>query len=103
MFNSKMDMLKTWMRSKHFDLASQQKIEEFYAARLSGATGSKVVDETQIFAMFQPAPIADELIAMLYIDTISEVPMFTCLTREVVTRLCLCLHRTLQQHVLPPR
>ena len=45
------DELKTWMRAKRFDVASQQQIEEFYAARLGGGSGGKVVDEAGQFSM----------------------------------------------------
>ena len=69
-YNNQMDMLKTWMRSKHLDLSHQQQIEDFFSARLSGSistTGNhKSVDETGILKLFQPAPLADELIALLY-------------------------------------
>jgi len=90
-FNAKMDALKTWMRSKHFDVASQQQIVSFYSARLSGATGSRVVDEGAILEAFQPAPIADELVALLYTKMIQAVPMFSCLEMEVIAKLCLRL------------
>lgn len=87
-----MDELKTWMRAKRFDIASQQQIEEFYAARLGGgAGGSTVIDEAGILEVFQPAPMADELIAMLYTETIKLVPMFSCLHSEVIAQLCLRL------------
>ena len=85
------DELKTWMRSKRFNVAIQGQIEEFYAARLGGGSGGKVVDEASILEVFQPAPMADELIAMLYTETIKMVPMFSCLQNEVIAQLCLRL------------
>ena len=89
-YNQRMDMLKTWMRTKQFDFDTQHEIEAFYAAKLSGVRG-KVVDEKQILDAFQPAPIASEIVARLYTKTIMQVPMFSRLSEELITKLCLAL------------
>ena len=93
-YNNQMDMLKTWMRSKHLDISHQQQIEDFFSSRLSGSSNAvnhKAVDETSILKHFQPSPLADELIALLYAKTIKSVPMFATLPEEVVSKLCLAL------------
>jgi hypothetical protein len=79
------------MRAKRFHPAVQGQLEEFYAARLGGGAGGKVVDEAGILEVFQPAPMADEVIAMLYTETIKMIPMFSCLQNEVIAQLCLRL------------
>ena len=61
------------------------------AGLVGGGAGGKVVDEAGILEKFQPGPIADELIAMLYTETIKMIPMFSCLQNEVIAQLCLRL------------
>ena len=89
-YNTKMDALKTWMRTKHFDYETQHEIEAFYSAKLSGIRG-KVIDEEAILAAFQPAPIAHEIVNILYTQTVKHVPVFSQLEEELITKLCLCL------------
>jgi hypothetical protein len=93
-YNNKLDMLKTWMRSKHVDLNHQHIIQDFFSARLSGSSSSashRAVDEKELLSLFQPAPLADEIIDLIYAKTIKAVPMFASLPEEVVSKLCLCL------------
>ena len=89
-YNTKMDALKVWMRTKHFDYETQHEIEAFYAAKLSGIRG-KVIDEEAILNAFQPAPIAHEIVNFLYTQTVKRVPVFSKLEEELITKLCLCL------------
>ena len=80
------------MRNQHFDTQSQNQVEEFYAAKLSGGNGSnKLIDEVSILNEFQPAPLVEELVTILYTDFIKQVPIFASLKDEVVSKLCLNL------------
>lgn len=92
-YNSKMDELKTWMRNvglKVFDVDTQKQIQDFYGAKLAGgkAGENKLVDEANIINEFQPAPIVDEIVTVLYTGLIRKVPIFTPLADEVVSLLC---------------
>ncbi len=90
-FNSKMDELKTWMRNQHFDVETAQHVEAFYSAKLSGGNTGKLIDEASILNEFQPAPLVEELVTILYTDLIKQVPIFASLKDEIVSKLCLNL------------
>ena len=91
-FNGKIDELKSWMRTQRFDVQTQKQVEEFYAAKLSGGgNAGKLIDEAGILHEFIPAPIVDELVMFLYTDLIKRVPIFSSLSDEVVSKLCLNL------------
>ena len=65
---------------------------EFYAAKLSGGnTVGKLIDEVGILEEFHPAPLIYELVTILYTDLIKQVPIFSSLEDEVVSKLCLNL------------
>lgn len=65
-------------------------MEIFYASKLSGSE-RKVVDQAVIIADLQPAPIATELVQILYSDIIERVPIFSRLNDEVIVKLCMLL------------
>ena len=89
-YNSRMDSLRTWMRSKRLPFAVRKQVEAFYEAKLS-TSARIVVNEGAIIRELQPAPIANELVEILYAETIELVPIFSRLTEEVVVKLCLAL------------
>eukprot|EP01048_Picozoa_sp_COSAG05_P010054 COSAG05_NODE_865_length_6876_cov_357.169396_6_plen_348_part_00 len=68
----------------------RSQVEAFYDAKLA-SKGNVVVSETAIIAELQPAPIATELVQILYSETIERVPIFSKLEEEVIVKLCLLL------------
>ena len=94
-YNAKMDVLQTWLRSKRLLVprGAREQVERFYDAKLStGGTESKVIDEAAIIGELQPAPIAAELVELLYADTINRVPLFSQLSTEIIVKLCMLLN-----------
>jgi hypothetical protein len=92
-YNSKMDGLKAWMRSRKLHRTIREQVAIFYDIKLSGSEGM-VIDEAAIIAQLQPAPLASELVQVLYAQTIERVPFFAKLEEEVIVRLCLMLKGT---------
>jgi hypothetical protein len=79
-----------WMRAKKLPFSIREQVEIFYEAKLSGSE-RKVVDQTVIIADLQPAPMANELVQILYSDIIERVPIFSRLDDEVIVKLCMLL------------
>ncbi len=91
-YNARMDVLKSWMRAKRLPFGIREQVERFYDAKLSGADSqSKIIDEAAIIASLQPAPVATELVEILYSDMIERVPIFSRLNNEVTVKLCMLL------------
>lgn len=89
-YNAKMDVLRTWMRAKKLPFSIREQVQVFYEAKLSGSE-RKVVDQTVIIADLQPAPIATELVQILYAEIIERVPIFSQLETEVIVKLCMLI------------
>jgi hypothetical protein len=89
-YNAKMDALKTWMRSKKLDYGIRTQVEAFYEAKLS-TSARVVVNEGAIISELHPAPMAIELVQILYAPIIERVPIFSKLEEEVIAQLCLAL------------
>ena len=78
------------MRAKRLPFPIREQVQVFYEAKLSGSE-RKVVDQTVIIADLQPAPIATELVQILYAEIIERVPIFSQLDPEVIVKLCMLL------------
>eukprot|EP01050_Picozoa_sp_SAG11_P043431 SAG11_NODE_20551_length_443_cov_0.747093_1_plen_135_part_01 len=64
-YNAKMDVLRTWMRTKHLPLAVRTIVERFYDRKLA-MSEKKVIDERAIIEDLRPSPLATELVHTLY-------------------------------------
>lgn len=89
-FNSKMDILRAWMRTKKLPRTMRNIIEAHYERKLTG-NEKKVINETAILAELQPAPLATELVHVLYSQKIESVPIFSGLKDEIIVKICMLL------------
>lgn len=91
-YNAKMNAINSWMRSKRNLLSRsvRDQVESFYDAKITSADGV-VTDEGAIINELRPAPIADELVELLYARTINRVPLFSELRKDIIVKICLCL------------